>query len=1045
MTLTQKVNLITLLCTLVATVVIAVFSFTHYRDMHTEVQAYRQQNIAQSIAVFIDPAQLEYSMETGNVTEQTLHYQRTIEYIAYMTDAYLLFIGIPQPGVGISVYLYTVPGQSYPLGLPSAIGSVIPYYLLAPEAFLTMETGLAHTTGILESGVVDAHVILAYAPIFDNSSNVLAVVGLSTNAEAIILRTNTFVIQLTIITFLILMIFTVLAFNLFKEYFTRPIQSLITAAEKLSKGDFSTDFSMYKDSAKGDEIHTLLHSFYILQEEVKNVIKITDDLVQEIVSGSLFDTRNDYTLQGQFSNIIFNIHDVKNIVHQYLNELPYAFTIIGTDYKTTFVNKAFIAMDFQTRETLVGQSLFDISYEDPNHKIRDAVMSAKITRKPVRLQIDTRFLEDVGKARVHDVYVIPIFDTNRGVASYSIVAYDITELMDTQKGLKLQADEIADLLVSEKKQKENAMLANRSKTNFLRSISHEIRTPLNSILGNIDILSQSNLTEETQAHLFRISTAANVLLSIINDLLDISKIESDKLTLIEKPYDLTNLIIDASAINAPFIQDKLIEFKIFLDPETPSMLIGDSLRIKQVINNILSNAFKYTERGMVALQMYYELSTSSLIFVVADTGRGMTREQVSKIFDMYTRFEESTSIKTIEGTGLGMGITRSLLTLMKGEILVESEVDFGTVFTVRIPQKIHSHEVVGKETSDLIYQAKPNNMGSAYKKRDFKISPMPGAKVLVVDDIETNLYVAVGLMASYLLDIDTVTSGLTVIDMIRDGKEYDIIFMDYMMPVMTGMDVTKILREELKYKKPIVALTADAVLGQEEYFLENGFDAYMTKPIDTRYLNHVLNSLIPEDKKTQSIQPTANTPSYTQGSILTAFMSDITKTINELKRVTQNKLLETSEGLASYVINTHGIKTGLYNMKFDIPAGLSKELEQRGKLGDVHYLYEHTPPFILELEKIKAEMVGEIDKLQKGQNTLTTAKEDKNIIREKFTKISESLEIYDISTIEDILKEISELPKTPETQKTIETIETHIIHSDFDKIAEIIKEYEDKH
>jgi len=353
------------------------------------------------------------------------------------------------------------------------------------------------------------------------------------------------------------------------------------------------------------------------------------------------------------------------------------------------------------------------------------------------------------------------------------------------------------------------------------------------------------LPEDIEEGLDRIYNSCDMLLSIINDLLDFSKIEAGKMELLPAQYKVASLINDSVQLNVMRIYGKPIDFELQVNEDTPANLIGDELRIKQILSNLLSNAFKFTERGKVTLSVVSETLPDDksiiLVLIIKDTGRGMTNEQLRIMFEEYSRFYEKER-RQVEGTGLGLAITQSLVSLMNGGISVESKVGEGSTFTVRLPQKKINDAVLGKVLSNNLEQFRMNYI--ARKKRSHIIRDMmPYGKILIVDDVETNLYVAIGLLKPYGLQIETVMSGPEAIELVESGKVYDIIFMDHMMPEMDGIEATKRIRD-LGYTEPIVALTANAVTGQAELFLQNGFDEFISKPIDIRQLNYILNKLI---------------------------------------------------------------------------------------------------------------------------------------------------------------------------------------------------------
>ncbi|MCL2009474.1 MAG: transporter substrate-binding domain-containing protein [Synergistaceae bacterium] len=415
---------------------------------------------------------------------------------------------------------------------------------------------------------------------------------------------------------------------------------------------------------------------------------------------------------------------------------------------------------------------------------------------------------------------------------------------------------IAHDITERKMMEEEARSASRSKSAFLATMSHEIRTPMNAILGITEIqLHDETLAPNTREALGKIYNSGELLLGIINDILDLSKIEAGKLELMPAEYKLANLISDTAALNMMRIGGKPIEFELHVDENTPSVLIGDELRIKQILNNLLSNAFKYTEKGLVKLSISAEGGEeepeTTLIVKVSDTGHGMTEEQQNKVFDAYTRFNVEAN-RMIEGAGLGMSITYNLVRLMSGEITVKSEPGAGTIFVVRLPQAAVGANVLGKEMAESLRGFRMSG-AKQIRRAQVVFEPMPYGRVLVVDDVESNLYVVKGLLAPYKLSVDTVMSGFGAIDKIKDGGEYDIVFMDHMMPQMDGMEAAKIMRG-MGYALPIVALTANALAGQAEVFLANGFDGFISKPIDVRELNATLKKFIRDKQPPEVIE-----------------------------------------------------------------------------------------------------------------------------------------------------------------------------------------------
>ncbi|MCL2293361.1 MAG: ATP-binding protein [Spirochaetes bacterium] len=404
---------------------------------------------------------------------------------------------------------------------------------------------------------------------------------------------------------------------------------------------------------------------------------------------------------------------------------------------------------------------------------------------------------------------------------------------------------------------ESAKEASKAKTNFLAMVSHEIRSPMNAILGIAESqLIKENLDTEYKGALNIIYSAGSTLLTIINDVLDVSKIEADKIELTCEKYELASMIYNVVTMNTAKFSNKPIEFILSVDEHLPSTLYGDELRLKQILNNVLSNAFKYTNEGTIKFSVFIEKRAAGragtykkdndkqkkhLLLIVSDTGIGMSTEDVDRIFDEYARFNLEANRKT-QGTGLGMHITNKLVALMDGEISVESEVYKGTTISICLPQGDTGAEPMGKEAAERLERFREINPATLTKVYTLR-TPMPYGSVLIVDDDEMNLFVANALLAPYKLSIETAKSGFAAIEKIKSGKVYDIVFMDYMMPEMDGIETTKNIRG-YGYSLPMIVLTADAITGRSEMFLKSGFDEFISKPIDMRRMDVLLKRFI---------------------------------------------------------------------------------------------------------------------------------------------------------------------------------------------------------
>lgn len=378
--------------------------------------------------------------------------------------------------------------------------------------------------------------------------------------------------------------------------------------------------------------------------------------------------------------------------------------------------------------------------------------------------------------------------------------------------------------------KNEAEKANHAKSEFLSSMSHELRTPLNAIVCFSELLeSKEGLDSESKDFAKDIVSASHNLLDLVNGVLDISKIEAGKMELINKEYNSQELFNSLSTMVIPRIGDKPIDFKTVIASDIPPVLKGDTGKLKQIILNLLTNAVKYTDKGFIKYRIEcindFKNNQTKLIITVTDTGRGIKKEDIDRLFKKFERLEEDRNT-SIEGTGLGLAITEGLAELMGGKITVISDYGKGSTFKFVVIQEIVNVEVK---------EEKSNITSSDY-------NTFEGKNALIVDDSKLNLKVAENVLKNFLVTTESVTSGLECLSCVN-SKKYDIIFMDIMMPNMNGVEVLRKLREN-GVNTPVIALTADAIEGQEEKYMSEGFDGYISKPINKEKLNYVLNKYL---------------------------------------------------------------------------------------------------------------------------------------------------------------------------------------------------------
>jgi signal transduction histidine kinase/CheY-like chemotaxis protein len=557
--------------------------------------------------------------------------------------------------------------------------------------------------------------------------------------------------------------------------------------------------------------------------------------------------------------------------------------------------------------------------------------------------------------------------------------------------------------------------ASEAKSSFLANMSHEMRTPLNAIIGLSELtLGSERIDDESHQNVEKVYNAGMNLLGIVNDILDLSKIESGKFEIIEDDYDIPSLINDTAIVNMVRIGSKPIKFNIDPSPDLPNRMRGDELRLKQIFNNLLSNAFKYTENGSVDWRLYTERDEGGLWLVseVKDSGIGIRPEDIKRLFENYNQVDTRSNRK-IEGTGLGLSITKSLAQLMGGDIFVESEYGKGSTFTLRVRQGDVGSPPIGPKVSENL---KSFDFTASKRARNEKLARVyiPYARVLVVDDVATNLDVARGILKPYGITVDCVTNGQAAIDVIRAGEPaYDAIFMDHMMPGMDGIEATRIIREEIgsDYAKsiPILALTANAIAGNDEMFLKAGFQAFLTKPIDIMVMDGAVRRWVRNKEKEEAwleengqtqgerrlgverrsgvdrrkggdrrasqgggmAEPASKAPLFANAKIegldielgIARFAGDEDIYMDVLRSYYENtpELLETLAGtdisdLPSYAVTVHGIKSSSRSIGAESVGSKAEALEKAAKAGNSDFVNAENGGFVEEARALLVEI-----------------------------------------------------------------------------------------
>ena len=587
---------------------------------------------------------------------------------------------------------------------------------------------------------------------------------------------------------------------------------------------------------------------------------------------------------------------------------------------------------------------------------------------------------------IKSVFVTPVLIENQlwGFVGYDNF-YEEKRFNENEKMIMNSAGILLASALLRNEMMANLQSANSAKSDFLAKMSHEMRTPLNAIIGLSELaLGDDTINEEVRMNIEKVNNAGVTLLSTVNDILDISKIEAGKLELVPVKYDLPSMLNDTVTQSTMHIDDKPISFILDVDENLPVQLFGDDLRIKQILNNLLSNAFKYTNEGSVTLSVRCEREseeTSWLVAQVADTGRGIKEEDVDSLFDEFGKFDQLAN-RNIMGTGLGLPITKKMVELMNGSITVESDYGKGSTFTARLMQGYVTETVIGPE----VVKNLKNYRYTDQKRRNksaLKRIKVPYANVLIVDDTVSNLDVAKGLLKPYGMHVDCVSSGQLAIDAIRiEAVRYNAVFMDHMMPGMDGIEATGHIRElgtEYALNVPIIACTANAIVGNDEMFLGKGFQDFLSKPIDIAKLDEIVRKWV-ADKEQEAQYADSDEESHTDGLSSHAraafdklpenididvdggverFMGDGEVYLDILRsfvmntRPLQQKIENAgADGLADYEIVVHGIKGSTRNILASQVGDMAEELEKAAKEGNLGYIGENNSPFAAALDEL---------------------------------------------------------------------------------------------
>jgi len=558
--------------------------------------------------------------------------------------------------------------------------------------------------------------------------------------------------------------------------------------------------------------------------------------------------------------------------------------------------------------------------------------------------------------------------------------------------------------------------ANRAKSDFLAKMSHEIRTPINAVLGMNETILRESKEPETKKYAHDIKSSANSLLNIINDILDSAKIESGKMEIIPVNYEVSSLLNDIYNMIQVKAKEKNLKLIFDIDPSIPKACYGDDIRIKQILVNLLTNGVKYTPKGSVTLKVTgrKEGYNAILRYVVKDTGKGIKKEDLGKLFSKFDRINEKEN-RYIEGTGMGMTITVQLLRLMGSELKVESEYGMGSEFSFEIVQRIVDSEPLGDFNERVLQEAAEYNYEAAYTA--------PDAKVLLVDDNAINRSVFRNLLKETDMQMFEAESGLAALEMMRQHR-FDIIFLDHMMPEMDGIETLHAMKEQgLCEDVPVIMLTANAIAGARESYLNEGFDDFLSKPIIPEKLDQMILDYVPEHliqsqggkiKEDQNSENLVTLPDLDEfdfdyarnilqsEEVLRSTLFDFYNSLQPLEQKLGN-LVDTiaqQKSLEQYRIEVHALKSTAATVGALLLSKLARMLEVAANEGDVSRIIVLHPILLDEISKHR-ERISTIFPKKKKEKVL-----DREELLAFLDMLTMSLERDDYDTADIVSEEI---------------------------------------
>lgn len=657
------------------------------------------------------------------------------------------------------------------------------------------------------------------------------------------------------------------------------------------------------------------------------------------------------------------------------------------------------------------------------------------------------------KGRVEcSLAVSKINDGYGDVIGYIIIVTDMSERIRSIRELE--------------EAKQEAEAANKAKSTFLAKMSHEIRTPMNAIVGFSELALKSELSKQVREYVEDIKGASNNLLAIINDILDISKIESGKMELVCAEYYPARLFHDVYLIIDTQVKKKGLDFFIEVDKEIPSRLYGDKIRIRSILINILNNAVKYTQEGSVSFEagvLEKNGSKVMLQFRVTDTGMGIKPEEQGRLFENFSQIDQKAHYG-VEGTGLGLAIVKGYVTLMGGYVTVDSVYGEGSTFTVVIEQ-----EILDESPLDQLHIKEDEN-ADGFSLGSMKVH---GVRALVVDDNQVNLKVAGSSLSYYGLQVDKASSGMEAVALCKKNH-YDMVFMDQMMPQMDGVEAMRRIRQIDAYYAPngpcrMIVLTADSVSGVRSRLIEEGFDEYLGKPMNYQQLERLFQRFLPKEKLQTSLvqqaDPAQEEAGMQEKEKLQKMLPqlDVAQGVKNCggrmqdylgmlqvvyhsgeKQLEELRELQSKQNYADYTIKIHALKGTALNMGANAAAEMARLQEQAGKRGEYSYIDAHMEGFLQEYQELlvqvqtvlaQYDLLGRMEQDMQEQGRALTNEDTLHILQE----IAQSIDEFDYAKAADLVRETGERELLEKYRPIFVQLGQWMDEMDIDSIQEMIE------